>query len=432
MGGTKPTETSKVHESKPRRRRLLNAAPWFLAGMGLIGPLTVALFFKAEDQIPAAIGMVAALTCTIVAAAIILRMRRDPSAVISRAQDFIRETVRAPFMLLMGCILGGIFASSVMLVALLLSTSPQHSEHTTQSRGSEQSAGLAASPAPGSTVDEAQREPATPHLYPWREQYPTAFVAMLSGFATVLVVGVFYRRLAPYIDIWELADEIEADIKRVIERGSGEVWWVFPGFGLGQYRSQSDAVHRGRYDRFRKSIESVITNEDIPVRAIIYNPHCLLAFYAAYHCQKLKGANSAKSVTVDDMLPFASADIVKSCVEGEELIVGLAAAPNRGNAIYLAKRPDILPNTVIVIGDVVYQIAAYGAPIFMARTEELSHEPFRSICGIFAPMPPADDDPLVELIVFRRQDASFAKAVAAHLQVHAEHALAGGLVEKKG
>jgi hypothetical protein len=403
-------------------RWFIGKLPWVLTLIGLLTPI-LALFLQDTPWIPLWI-ILASLAAFGLGGMSLYLLRHRSDAAVSRAWEFFTEIGRARYLLLASLIVGGLFASVLMLVSILISLSP--TDFTALADG---------------------EKPIWAQGYPWREQYPAAIGALLSGVATILVIGLFYRRLAPYTDLWELIAEIQHDIRRGEERGGLEIWWSYPGLGLGRYRSLDDSgapnLDNRLYDPFERLLRRLFSEPEVKINAVVYNDHCLKAFYAAYHYQAgnqaAKKALPASNDPVADaeayteaLMPLVGHDRVARCVRDEHRIAHVGETfQQENNNVYRTKQPDALPATVIVIGDVVYQITNYGSPIYISSNAVLD-APFSDIKGLFVPQAASTRDRLVHLVAFRRHDQAFATAVGNHLQRHVDAALKLGLVTKNG
>lgn len=348
--------------------------------------------------------------------------------VIDRTYDFVRELFRAPYVWVVGFWVGGMFATLFMGAGWLL--------HYLQEPANWSS--ISQSGVVGSLLKPPHGIPTAD--FPWREQAGGAFGALLTGVSMVVVVGAFYRRLAPYTDLWDLIEEIERDVQEQQRMGGRKlrVWWAYPGFGLGRYRSLnpdgSPGLDDGRYMRFRSTLTRLLASKDVDVEAIVYDEQCLDVFYGAYFLQQARkngnpmvGASTADSIQMSKDIASALNNVqVMACSKEEKELFGSARSFNE--KVYSTRSPGAIPTFVIVVGDVVYQIANYGSPIYMdVNPASGLAPPCRDIGGVFFPSD-GHSDHLLKLVAFRRHDRAYADTVAKHLSQHAAAALAMGLV----
>jgi len=346
--------------------------------------------------------------------------------VINRTYDFVRELFRAPYVWIVSFWVGGAFATLYMGVGWAL-----HFFQNAENWGGLSQIGIIDSLLSPPSPEQAMID------FPWREQAAGAFGALLTGVSMVVVVGTFYRRLAPYTDLWDLVEEIERDIKEQKRLGGMKlrVWWAYPGFGLGRYRSLnadgSPGLDNGRYERFRTTLTQILASNDVQVDAIVYDKECLDVFYGAYYLQKAEGY-ATRSPIADPVK--MSADIaavlrnpqVIECTEEEKALYGSALSLNSN--VYTTRSPGAIPTFVIVVGDVVYQIANYGSPIYMdVNPASVLSSPCREVGGVFFPADGSSDH-LLKLVAFRRHDRAYADTVSKHLSQHAAAALALGVI----
>lgn len=351
--------------------------------------------------------------------------------ILDRTYDFVRELFRAPYVWMVSLWVGGLFAAAFMGLGWLLAGLQEQTIW-----------GLGAV-ANGSTpsVSGANGAITAEVSFPWREQAVGAFGAMLTGISMVVVVGSFYRRLAPFTDLWELIDEIECDIEEQRKRSGDKlkVWWAYPGFALGRYRSLNEDGSPGsddeRYTRFQVTLRSLLSAPSIQVEAIVYDHDCLNVFYGAYHLQGIMRPAKGQVRDLTDPAQMSneietalSDPRVMECVSEEKALLGAARALNK--KVYATHSPEAIPTFVIVIGSVVYQIANYGSPIYMDVNPASQLAPAcRTVGGVFFPSDGRGDH-LLKLVAFRRHDRAYAETVAKHLSQHATAALALGAVSR--
>lgn len=267
----------------------------------------------------------------------------------------------------------------------------------------------------------------------WYEQIPSAVEAFLGAFATILAIGMFYRRLAPYTDLWELVAEISCDMERLSRSTtkSKRIWWCYPGLALGRFRSlNKDGTQNSEddlFDAFKASLVDILSHSKVQLHAVIYSEDCLDSFYRAYSLQAQSGYGSTAGMSEEQTLSDIARQLkehkpdprIEACLAMEkELIRMCEAAEKSSTTIYKVTKPDAMPPFVIVIGSVVYQIANYGAPIFVPCDLSDWAESSASIKGVFLPAAKKNSERLLQLIAYRRDDIAFAKAVVGHIERH--------------
>jgi len=390
----------------------------FLINWGSIQPTPAGITIWIAALPPAFWWNLASIFCFLVCVAIIGIGRRQ-TLLAKRSADFLGEIRRGPYLILVAAIVGGFYAASVLAVSVLTHALVPQISTATQSASS-----------PNLTTQSA--------LHAYADQYPTAFAALLSGVAAVLVIGIFYRRLAPYQNLWELLDEIRADLKK-LDHLSGKnkrIWWSYPGFCLGAYRSfnedgSPDEWAYRKYSAFVLALQDAAKDTKVKFDAIVYGQDCLESFYASYSEQAHTRIGGGLATLMADPTKLSgelrknlkSRQVVKALEEEKNIATSHQLRNAANNKIYRAKKPDALPACVIVIGDTVYQITNFGMPIFTPMNGVLG-SPFDAIRGVFMPSSGHPSSHLLKLMVFRREDSEFADQVVEYLNRHAVAALA--------
>ena len=225
--------------------------------------------------------------------------------------------------------------------------------------------------------------------------------------------------------VWEIYSQIDHDIKDQLRRGQDRIdmWWSFPGFALGRFRSLNENGSPGekshKYDKFKEMMINRFGDRNIKISAMIYNEDGLKAYYAAYESQfgdiraeRTSGDTTpVEQVLNKEITPYFEKKRLQACVEAENMFASVAQ--EKGVNLYRVSIPDTISDNVIVIGSVVYHIHTYGGPVFNYE-KGITAEPYSSIEGYFAANATGSSKP-IKLVAFRYDDSSYAQTVSLQL-----------------
>jgi hypothetical protein len=406
----------------------------------------------------AAFALIASITALVITAAVLIGKRGDENGALTKAGDYLRELGRANYIILIATMLGTGCALAVLLSAIVSSPpgqgrtqTPVVVEQAVQRPPAGAKTGVANQKASqgGPTATSVARDSGVGALdssttQKWYSQFPSAVEAFLGGFATILAVGLFYRRLAPYTDMWELLGEISNDVNRLLEKTSKSknIWWVYPGFALGRFRSLNENgspnSENNLYELFKSVLYNAFGKDTVNINAIVYSNECLESFYRAYsfqatidHSDLTKMTNSGIDALALQLTSHKKSKRVSKCLRSETDLIDVCKTSGAGLAkLYKAMKPDAMPPFVIVIGSIVYQISNYGSPIFVPSEPKDAWEScFKSIRGVFWPSAGRNASHLLQLVAYRRDDAAFAKTVTNHIERHIDAAVSAGVAK---
>jgi len=324
-----------------------------------------------------------------------------------RMHDFARAVISAPDALWLGSITGTLYASLILFAAYLVRLSRPE--------------------------------------FNWAEKLPDATAAFLAGMSTFLVISYFYRRHAPYYDLWELLDQISEDARHAVsQEGRVQVLWVYPGFGLGYYRAL-DLKNPTRtplveeYSQFKTALREMFISDHVDLTAITYSAEQLRAFYCSYHLQNIlgpfhesdrffhnSGDRDVTPASVNWQRVLTEPAVQFAVIEESDLAKNVMGGS--ANALYSVNSPDDMPPNLIVIGDIVYNLSSFGFPIFHpCSTADLGAYAFKALRGFFEVN---QKDKLIRLVAFRTNDRALADAVKSHVASFIALGTAHGLLKR--
>jgi hypothetical protein len=208
---------------------------------------------------------------------------------------------------------------------------------------------------------------------------------------TTLAVDIFYENLAPITDVNKLLAKIVSDLESSRRRANSRLWFVYPALNIGYYRTllylgkenederiPSDHI----YSRFRTKLKETVfelggqgTAKAITFPVSLYKP-----FYERYEeTHGTKGSPSTKRI--------------ERCSEDAQILFKAEGFKTK------EINPEIFPQHVIIIGDIVYTIMSYGLPVYDPSSGKFQ----------------GGEKELASLLVYRKKDASLAKKISEHL-----------------
>lgn len=250
------------------------------------------------------------------------------------------------------------------------------------------------------------------------DRFGTSFTVFIGIIAIFLGTHYLYEKEAPLIGTISLLKKLNKDLENF---KSGNLYFVFPALNFGFYTeaiineknifnlennvwgfNRNNAPDSLAADLFFK-LEKIAETRSNTRKAIIYNDknraNYLKQLYMTYHYMISKKDECQDNIDNENFIKikiksyFNNID-VKKCVESAKLISSFFSVTQ--------VKPNELIQPVIVIGDIVYVIADYGMPIFDETKK------------YFVPL--KEEGQPVELICWRRNDASLAKQIVNHIE----------------
>jgi hypothetical protein len=224
-------------------------------------------------------------------------------------------------------------------------------------------------------------------------RYQGALGLYLGTLGTTLAIDIFYKKTAPITDIYTLLETILSDLVNSCPDNS-RLWFVFPALNIGYYRTldkcQIEDERNGEmndneiYYKFRKEFKEKVRRlgKKSNAKAITYPISLYEPLYSRYEdSHRPKTIQNSRKARID-----GCADDAEGLARTEGLIIREIA-------------PEIFPQHVIIIGDIVYTVMSYGLPIYDSATSSFT----------------GGEEALVSLLVYRRKDVTLANKISIHL-----------------